>query len=125
MPQNAWSPKRERQYEHIKESEEERGRTEDKAEQIAAATVNKTRRRARRDQGAARQALARNVAAADRCHPAERGKVRRSAGSAIDHPAERRKQGHESVTAGSLGRSADASPGQRGERRNGMGAGAW
>ena len=43
MPQKAWSDKRERQYEHIKESYEERGRSEDKAEEIAARTVNKTR----------------------------------------------------------------------------------
>jgi plasmid stabilization system protein ParE len=43
MPQNAWSPKRERQYEHIKESYEERGRSEDKAEELAARTVNKER----------------------------------------------------------------------------------
>ena len=43
MPQKAWSAKRERQYEHIKESEEERGRPEGTAERIAAATVNKTR----------------------------------------------------------------------------------
>jgi plasmid stabilization system protein ParE len=43
MPQKAWSPKRERQYEHIKESEEDRGRSEDRAEEIAARTVNKTR----------------------------------------------------------------------------------
>ena len=43
MPQNAWSPKRERQYQHIKESEEDRGRSEDRAEEIAARTVNKTR----------------------------------------------------------------------------------
>jgi hypothetical protein len=32
-----------RQYEHIKESYEERGRSEDKAEEIAARTVNKER----------------------------------------------------------------------------------
>ncbi|WP_200807819.1 hypothetical protein [Demequina sp. NBRC 110056] len=44
MPQDAWSKKRERQYEHIKESELDRGRSEDRAEEIAAATVNKTRR---------------------------------------------------------------------------------
>jgi plasmid stabilization system protein ParE len=44
MPQNAWSDKRERQYEHIKETYEERGRSEDKAEEIAARTVNKERR---------------------------------------------------------------------------------
>lgn len=43
MPQKAWSDKRERQYEHIKESYEERGRSEDKAEEIAARTVNKER----------------------------------------------------------------------------------
>jgi len=43
VPQKAWSPKRERQYEHIKEEEKERGRPEDTAERIAAATVNRTR----------------------------------------------------------------------------------
>jgi hypothetical protein len=43
MPQNTWSPKRERQYEHVKESELEAGRSEDRAEEIAARTVNKER----------------------------------------------------------------------------------
>ena len=46
MPQQAWSDKRERQYEHIKESLEERGKGEDLAEEIAARTVNKERARA-------------------------------------------------------------------------------
>jgi hypothetical protein len=45
MPQKAWSHKRERQYEHIKEGLEERGRGEDTAEEIAARTVNKERAR--------------------------------------------------------------------------------
>ena len=45
MPQRAWSPKRERQYEHIKESLEDRGTGENKAEEIAARTVNKERAR--------------------------------------------------------------------------------
>ncbi|OLE37950.1 MAG: plasmid stabilization protein [Actinobacteria bacterium 13_1_20CM_3_68_9] len=45
MPQNAWSPKRERQYEHIKGSLKQRGANEDKAEEIAARTVNKERAR--------------------------------------------------------------------------------
>lgn len=45
MPQRAWSAKRERQYEHIKEGLEERGTNEDKAEEIAARTVNKERAR--------------------------------------------------------------------------------
>ena len=43
MPQDAWSPKRERQYEHIKESYEDRGVGEDEAEERAARTVNKER----------------------------------------------------------------------------------
>jgi hypothetical protein len=46
MPQNSWSPKRERQYEHIKEGLEKHGRDEDTAEEIAARTVNKERARA-------------------------------------------------------------------------------
>jgi hypothetical protein len=45
MPQKAWSAKRERQYEHIKSGLEERGRSEDVAEEIAARTVNKERAR--------------------------------------------------------------------------------
>ena len=43
MPQGAWSDKRERQYEHIKESELEQGRSTKRAKQIAARTVNKER----------------------------------------------------------------------------------
>lgn len=45
MPQKAWSKKRERQYEHVKEGLLERGESEDEAEEIAARTVNKERAR--------------------------------------------------------------------------------
>ena len=45
MPQRAWSSKRERQYEHIKDSAKERGASTKRAKQIAAATVNKERAR--------------------------------------------------------------------------------
>ena len=45
MPQKAWSAKRERQYEHVKDSLKERGTSEKKAEEIAARTVNKERAR--------------------------------------------------------------------------------
>jgi hypothetical protein len=45
MPQQAWSNKRERQYEHIKEGQRERGSSERRAEEIAARTVNKERAR--------------------------------------------------------------------------------
>jgi hypothetical protein len=45
MPQRAWSNKRERQYEHIKESEKRQGRSTKRAKDIAARTVNKERAR--------------------------------------------------------------------------------
>src|SRR5919204_3031327 len=45
MPQQAWSPKRERQYEHIKDSARERGASTKRAKEIAARTVNKERAR--------------------------------------------------------------------------------
>jgi hypothetical protein len=45
MPQETWSKKRERQYEHIKASEERSGKTEELAQEIAARTVNKERAR--------------------------------------------------------------------------------
>lgn len=45
MPRGS-SPKRERQYEHIKKSVKERGASTERAEEIAARTVNKERARA-------------------------------------------------------------------------------
>ena len=45
MPQRAWSSKRERQYEHVKESEKKQGRSTKRAKEIAARTVNKERAR--------------------------------------------------------------------------------
>ena len=39
-----WTRKDERQYERIVESEKDRGRTQEKAKEIAARTVNKRRR---------------------------------------------------------------------------------
>jgi plasmid stabilization system protein ParE len=45
VPQPAWSAKRDRQYEHIKDGLLERGSSDDKAEEIAARTVNKERAR--------------------------------------------------------------------------------
>ncbi|OZM69985.1 plasmid stabilization protein [Amycolatopsis antarctica] len=45
MPQQNWNDKRERQYAHIKHSQKEQGASEDRAEEIAARTVNKNRAR--------------------------------------------------------------------------------
>ncbi len=44
MPRGS-SPKRERQYEHIKDSAKQRGQSTKRAEEIAARTVNKERAR--------------------------------------------------------------------------------
>lgn len=46
MPKSAWSAKRERQYDHIKDRLKERGKSDSTAEEIAARTVNKERARA-------------------------------------------------------------------------------
>jgi hypothetical protein len=45
MPQKQWSKKRERQYQHVKASQRQAGRSEELAEEIAARTVNKERAR--------------------------------------------------------------------------------
>ncbi|KDN87547.1 hypothetical protein [Kitasatospora cheerisanensis] len=51
------SPKRERQYEHIKESQLERGASKKRAEEIAARTVNKERARHGESRTASRSSL--------------------------------------------------------------------
>jgi hypothetical protein len=43
MPQKSWSSKRERQYEHIKKSAKSSGKSNKRAKEIAARTVNKER----------------------------------------------------------------------------------
>ena len=74
MPQQGWSAKRERQYEHIKEGLLEGGRSEDKAEEIAARTVNKERARA----GEARTA---SPSSLDDISSSRRGGLRSHSGS--------------------------------------------
>ncbi|MFI6602470.1 plasmid stabilization protein [Nonomuraea sp. NPDC050536] len=53
MPRGS-SPKRERQYEHIKDSARKRGTSEKRAKEIAARTVNKERARAGESKTASR-----------------------------------------------------------------------
>ncbi|MFD9600917.1 plasmid stabilization protein [Streptomyces sp. NPDC057908] len=56
MPRGS-DAKRERQYEHIKESAQERGVSEERAEEIAARTVNKERARAGESRTASRTSI--------------------------------------------------------------------
>ena len=57
MPQKAWSNKRERQYEHVKESAKGHGASTKRAKQIAAATVNKERARKGESRTASRSSV--------------------------------------------------------------------
>jgi len=57
MPQKAWSDKRERQYEHIKDSAKKQGASTKRAKQIAAATVNKERARKGESRTASRSSV--------------------------------------------------------------------
>lgn len=66
MPQKAWSKKRERQYEHVKEGLQERGRSEGTAEEIAARTVNKERARAGESEQASRSSTEDPLSASER-----------------------------------------------------------
>ena len=75
MPQSAWSSKRERQYEHIEQGLEERGRPAKVAKEIASRTVNKERARA----GEAREA---SRTSTDDISSGRRGGLRSHRGSA-------------------------------------------
>jgi hypothetical protein len=65
MPQS-WSSKRERQYEHIKDSEKKQGRSTKRAKEIAARTVNKERARAGETKGRASRTSTRDMSSSRR-----------------------------------------------------------
>ena len=73
MPE-AWSAKRERQYQHIKDSQLDKGVPEDEAEEIAARTVNKTRAQEGDSEEASRTSL-------EDKSPSERGGKRSHSGA--------------------------------------------
>jgi hypothetical protein len=57
MPRAEWTPKQDRQYEHIKESAKERGASTRRAEEIAARTVQKERARRGQTKTASRTSI--------------------------------------------------------------------
>ncbi|WP_394215224.1 plasmid stabilization protein [Brachybacterium vulturis] len=73
MPE-AWSRKRERQYQHVKDGQVDKGVPEDEAEEIAARTVNKTRAQEGEAEEASRTSL-------DDQSPAQRGGRRSRSGA--------------------------------------------
>jgi hypothetical protein len=66
MPQETWSAKRERQYEHIKEAEKKQGRSTKRAKEIAARTVNKERARKGETKGRASKTSTRDISSGRR-----------------------------------------------------------
>jgi hypothetical protein len=66
MPQEAWNAKRERQYEHIKESEKKQGRSTKRAKEIAARTVNKERARSGETKGRGSRTSTRDISSGRR-----------------------------------------------------------
>jgi hypothetical protein len=109
MPLQAWSSKRERQYEHVKSSLRTRGAGESTAEEIAARTVNKERARS----GESRQA---SRTSTQDISSGRRGGLRSRSGSAGRTKAQlyqeaRRKnvQGRSTMTKAQLARAVGRS----------------
>jgi hypothetical protein len=57
MPRREWTPKQERKYEHIKESQRKRGTSTRRAKEIAARTVQKERARKGQTKSASRSSV--------------------------------------------------------------------
>src|ERR671923_2566445 len=57
MPRGEWTPKQERKYEHIKESQKKRGTSTKRAKEIAARTVQKERARKGQTKTASRSSV--------------------------------------------------------------------
>ena len=85
MPQQAWSNKRERQYEHIKDSAKERGASTKRAKEIAARTVNKERARS----GEARQS---SRSSTRDMSSSRRGRLRSRSGRSGGHSGQTKEQ---------------------------------
>ena len=89
MPR-AWTDKRERQYEHIKDGLLDRGEDEDTAEEIAARTVNKERARAGEAKESSRSSTERHLLG-----PARRAAIAPRARRPHPRPALQRGRGEE------------------------------
>jgi hypothetical protein len=114
MPQRAWSAKRERQYEHIKEGLRKEGRSKDTAEEIAARTVNKERARS----GEARQ---RSRSSTEDISSSRRGGLRSHSGPGgrtydqlYNEARERGIAGRSKMNKRELQRAVDGSSGRHG-----------
>jgi hypothetical protein len=110
VPQSAWNSKRERQYEHIKESEKRQGRSTKRAREIAARTVNKERARSGETKGRASKTSTRDLSSSRR--GGLRSGTRRQKGRTKEqlyNEAKRRNvAGRSTMTKAQLQRAVDA-----------------
>jgi hypothetical protein len=114
MPQRAWSKKRERQYEHIKEGLQDRGRTEDDAQEIAARTVNKERARsgeAKESSRTSREDISSERRGGLRSH---RGAGGRTRDQLYEEAKDLKIEGRSRMTKDQLLRAVDRRTGRRG-----------
>ena len=118
MPQKAWSAKRERQYEHIKDGLREQGRSESVAEEIAARTVNKERARGGETRTASRSSV-KDISSGRRGGlPIASGRGRADLRTALQRGTRARHRGpledeQARTGAGARTMSADAASGRR------------
>ena len=113
MPQQAWSKKRERQYEHIKEGLERSGRTEETAEEIAARTVNKERARsgeARESSELSRTDISSSRRGGLRSHRGPRGRTR---DQLYEEAKDLNIRGRSKMTKAQLERAVDRKTGRK------------
>lgn len=107
MPQQAWSAKRERQYEHIKQGLKKRGRSEDTAEEIAARTVNKERARSGEAKTASRTST-RDISSGRRGGlRSHKGPGGRTYDQLYEEAKDKRIKGRSKMTKGQLQRAVD------------------
>jgi hypothetical protein len=116
MPQSAWNAKRERQYEHIEESEQKQGRSAKRAKEIAARTVNKERARSGETKGRASRTSTRDMSSGRR--GGLRSGTNRQTGRAKEQLCNEAKRlgidGRSKMNKAQLQRAVDSRKGRRG-----------
>src|SRR4029450_13533102 len=113
MPQQAWSDKRERQYEHIKDSAKDRGVSTKRAKEIAARTVNKERARSGEAKESSR--LSKTDVSSGRRGGlrSHRGAQGRAGGQLYEEAKDLNVRGRSKMTKAQLQRAVDRKTGRR------------
>jgi hypothetical protein len=106
MPK-AWSNKREREYQHIKQGYEKRGKNEQTAEEIAARTVNKDRAQHGEAKHASAQSLEDIPSSRRGGQRSHRGEGGRTRDQLYEEAKRKGVRGRSSMNKGELERAVD------------------